>query len=214
MLRRFLLGIMVVSIASVAWAGIPFPANCSVWVGEGTVQDPNTVGAYVRVVPSGLGDRLDEARIPGSATRIDATINVILRDAANNPVALYPFADLLLVIDGLALCAGQDLTPDGGSTDQDGYTFWNGGMFAGGQNSGDMFISVSGELLPTPIELNCTSPDINGSLAVNLTDLGILAPAFNNPGAYNAAADLDLDGDVDLSDLGILAPFFNVAVCP
>jgi len=52
-----------------------------------------------------------------------------------------------------------------------------------------------------PIYVN--SPDLNGDLAVNLSDIPIFASDFF--GSYNYRSDLHYDGIINLSDLSRMA---------
>ncbi|MCC6492596.1 MAG: VCBS repeat-containing protein, partial [Pirellulales bacterium] len=67
-----------------------------------------------------------------------------------------------------------------------------------------------GQCVPTP---DCPG-DVNGSGAVDLSDLAILLAHFGTPsGATFADGDLDGDGDVDLGDLAMMLSSFGT-VCP
>ena len=52
------------------------------------------------------------------------------------------------------------------------------------------------------------SPDIDGSLEVNLVDLSLFAAGFP-PQAYNTCADFDINGIVNLQDLSRFAFHFG-----
>ena len=104
MLRRFLLGALVLSLASFAVAGVP-DLNAST-----ATFDPSAEGASIYVVPNGTGAAFTEAKAPGGAT-VDATITVTLIDTAGDPIFLYPFEDLYLQTSGggLVACQGAPL---------------------------------------------------------------------------------------------------------
>jgi hypothetical protein len=202
MLRRFLLGIMVLSFAAVAWAGIPDPANSEV-----DFYDVEPIS--IMVLPNGLGDRLDAAK-PGG---VDATITVTLRDAANNPVVLYSFEDLWLAFSDLYLCPGQVPTPTDGSTDENGQTFWAGSFFAGDCDQSDIFVSVGGTLLPYAItDYNINSPDLTGDGVVNISDTADYWGLFNSAG-YDYCIDFDFNG---LNNIADTAEFYGSlgTTCP
>ncbi|MCC6358882.1 MAG: VCBS repeat-containing protein [Phycisphaerales bacterium] len=80
---------------------------------------------------------------------------------------------------------------------------------ANGVSDGTVTVLL-GQCLPTP---DCPG-DVDGSGAVDLTDLAILLAHFGTPsGATFADGDLDGDGDVELSDLASLLSSFGT-VCP
>ena len=59
--------------------------------------------------------------------------------------------------------------------------------------------------------------DVNGDNRVDISDLGLLADAFNttpDDASWNENADLDCDGKVDIADLGLLSDNFNSAGDP
>jgi hypothetical protein len=57
-----------------------------------------------------------------------------------------------------------------------------------------------------PISLR--SPDINGSLGVDLVDLSIFAASFP-PNAFDACCDMNVDGTIGLQDLSQFAFHFG-----
>jgi hypothetical protein len=57
-----------------------------------------------------------------------------------------------------------------------------------------------------PISFN--SPDLNGDLIVNLTDLALFGASYGNPGAYTWCCDYNDDGVVDLSDLAFFGAHY------
>jgi hypothetical protein len=80
---------------------------------------------------------------------------------------------------------------------------WLQKVVMGVNASGGSVTGVNATLLPG---------DINNDNKVNLTDLGLLADAFNTDPTstrWNADADLNCDGKVNITDLGLLADNFN-----
>jgi hypothetical protein len=67
--------------------------------------------------------------------------------------------------------------------------------------------------LLAPIWAIVTIPgDLNGDFKVSLSDLSILAKAYNTKQGdvkWNANADIDSEGTVGLSDLSIMAKHYN-----
>ena len=54
------------------------------------------------------------------------------------------------------------------------------------------------------------SPDLNGDLVVNLSDLAIFGASYANPtGGYNQCCDYNDDGIINLSDLAFLATHYG-----
>jgi len=198
MLRRFLLGIVVVSLASLAWAGVP-----DLEVSSATI-DPAANGASIWVLPNGTGAGFDEAFAGGSV--VDATINVILIDTAGDPIFLYPFEDLWLETsgDGLVACPGGTVAD--ASTDAAGETTFSNAPLAGGNSFGETtLVIVAGAPLSgggLPITFN--SPDINGDLTVNLSDIVPFTQTLG--GAYDYSADYNNDGVINLSDIVRFTP--------
>ena len=196
MFRRLLLGITVLSLASVAWAGVP-----DLILSSAVTAFP---GASVFNLPSGTGDRLDEARGPGGAT-VDATITVTLVDNALNPIFAYPFDDMWLETsgDGLVYCASG--TTSDAATNVDGQAFWRSALAAGGSSGGEVtLVLIAGAPLAATLNLTHNSADMTGDLIVNLLDLSAFTPiAF---GGYDYAADFNFDGVVNLLDLNRLVP--------
>jgi hypothetical protein len=204
MLRRFLLGIMVVSLATLAWAGIPDPANSSV-----TWAAPS--GSLVHIIPDGTGTPLNFVFAGPRPTsgQVDGTIEITLLDANNVPVSEYSFEDLWLECDGVAFCAAIPATPSTGSTDEFGNTEWSGALFGGG-NGYEIYIKVGGTTLPTPVPYYVNSPDFNADLAVNALDV---VPFFAVYGGTDFEADFNWDNAVNALDV---VPFFATygSECP
>lgn len=209
MLRRFLLGTMVMCLASMAWAGVPDPAFSSV------VMDPGADGANLMVVPDGSGMAYTQAMlntgsstppVDGTSVQVDATLTVTLIDSNGDPVFLYPFEDLWVETSGggLAFCAGGTAADQ--STDEFGVTTFSDPIAGGGSSFGELVVvMVAGSPLTQTPDLTFNSPDINGDLVVDLADIVFFVPMLftqNPQGDYNAS---DL---VNLSD----AVFFSQAI--
>lgn len=210
MLRRFLLGTMVMCLASMAWAGVPDPANSSV------VMDPGADGANLMVRPDRGGPQYVEAmlntgsstppNVDGTSVEVDATLTVTLIDNLGDPVFLYPFEDLWVETtgSGLAFCAGGTAADQ--SSDEFGVTTFSNAIAGGGNSFGEfVVVMVAGSpLIQTP-DLTFNSPDINGDLVVDLADIVFFVPML-----FTAT----FDGDFNNSDLVNLsdAVFFSQAI--
>jgi hypothetical protein len=194
-------------IASAAMAGVPH-AGYSDAVTAATVQ----VSVYSCPAGDGLG--LDgcyafPAGTPGNSD-VNATITATIVDTNGDPVFLYPATDMWLEsnVKGFPYCAGG--TNADQDTDINGDTTFTNAMFAGGSGSGAIVI-VNGSVINAPLNILFNSPDINGDLVVNLTDVILFAGDYY--GAYNYRSDFYWDGNLNLSDIVILA-VHNTHVCP
>ena len=194
MLRRFLLGILVVSLANLAWAGVPDLGLSTAVIPDGAA------GASVFALPNGLGSSLDEAFADGGAT-VDATITLTLVDSNGDGIFLYPFQDLWLETsdNGLAYCNGG--TDADASTDENGQTTWTNPVNGGGCSDGELVeIYVAGSPLSgAGLDITFNSADLNGDLAVNLADIVTFTQVLN--GDYDYCADFNNDGAINLADI-------------
>lgn len=211
MLRRFLLGIMVVSVASLAWAGVPDLDQCTATTG--------TTGASVYNVPNGGGTPFTQA-FANAGGVVDATIEVTLVDGGGAPIFAYPFEDLWLDVSttnpttNFAFCNGGTVAD--AATDTDGKAEWADPLLAGGSSGGETtLIYVAGTAIPgiaLPITYN--SADLNGDLVANLTDVVEFKTLLDND-PTNYAGDFNNDGIINLSDVVLFAPPVSVvADCP
>lgn len=204
-LTGFLLGVMVVSMASLGWAGVPD-------LSQSTATTGAPAGASVFNLPTGLGDPLTSARTTtGQLT--NATITLILRDALGAPIPFYPNEDMWLTTTGGTFAFCPNGTAANASTDINGRTTWANPLFAGGNSFGQLVrVMVAGSPLNQPgLNITFNSADISGDLRVNLTDLQSFAADY--AGAYNYRSDFLRDGTVNLTDLSLFARGYG-NVCP
>ena len=206
MLRRFLLGIMVVSLASLAWANVPDLNNSSASIG--------VAEASVFVLPNGAGVGFDAAFAPGGAV-VDATVTLTLLDAGFQPIFGFPFEDMWLGTSGGGLVACDGGTTADASTDVNGQTEWQNPLLAGGTTlDEDTLVYIAGTPLPNPLPLTFNSADINGDLTVGLSDAAFFSQDLLN-GPYNFRSDFNNDGVINLSDSARMAPaVVNAYTCP
>ncbi len=196
MFRRLLLGIAVLSLASVAWAGVP-DLNLSTAV----TASP---GAAVYNLPNGQGAAFTGARAPGGAV-VDATITVTLVDNAMNPIFAYPFDDMWLQTSGNGLVYCASGTTADAATNAQGQATWSTTLAGGGNSFGELtLVMIAGSPLANTVNVIYNSADLNGDLICNLVDLSAFSAIFN--GAYNFDADFDYNNVVNLVDLNTLAP--------
>jgi hypothetical protein len=192
-----LLGIMVVSLASLAWAGVPD-------LSMSTATSPaHPTGASVWVLPDGHGVRFDEAFAAGGAYT-DATITLTLVDTTGAPIFLYPFEDLWLQTSagGLSYCPGGTVAD--ASTDINGQTTWTTPLNGGGYSIGETVkVYVAGSpLAGGGLNITFNSADINGDLVVNLSDITAFTQILNGNYTLNPkyAGDFNNDNQINLSD--------------
>lgn len=198
MLRRFLLGIVVVSLASLAWAGVP-----DLTVSTATIP-AGSAGASVWALPNGQGVGFDAAFAVGGGS-VDATITLTLIDTNGDPIFLYPFEDLWLQTSGGGLVYCANGTAADASTDINGITHWTNPVLGGGYSNGETVqVYVAGSpLAGGGLNITFNSADISGDLTVNLTDIAfftqILGGNYTNNPKY--AGDFNNDNVINLSDI-------------
>ncbi len=165
--------------------------------------DHAAVGASVTVAPDGGGAPFTEAYAPGGGI-VDATITVQLLYSDGSPAIDYPGSDLWLETTGggLARCSGWGTFADG-STDDQGMTTWQQPKYAGGCSVGEhVLVMLVGAPIAGTLDLVFRSPDLNGDLDVDLTDIVAFAQALLS---QETCADFTNDGAVNLSDIVIMA---------
>ncbi len=164
------------------------------------------------VVPDGSGPRLTET-MTFSGLTVDATITIHLIDGFGDPVAGYPAEDMWLesTDSGLVLCPAGSIAD--GPTDAAGISTWLEPLNAGGFSRGGCIVLVNGAALAStmPFALYFNSPDINGDLVVDLSDVILFTMDFY--GVYDHRSDFHTDGHLNLSDLAVFAQTVG-AHCP
>ena len=93
-------------------------------------------------------------------------------------------------------------------TDNNGETTFSNSLSAGAVTTADwsdgLMVLVSGHpLLQSPFDIYINSPDLNGDLFVDLTDVVLFTQIFHS--SYSYAADFNWDAVINLSDLVLLA---------
>jgi len=164
------------------------------------------------VIPDGSGSAMTDAKTDfgGSA---DATITVEILDQTELPVADFPAEDIWLESDdgGLAPCRGGTIADN--PTNAIGRTTISGALRAGGWSLSMTKVFVNGDSNTNPQNLSLVfnSPDINGDLLVNLSDVQLFAGDFY--GSYHFRSDLAFDNVINLSDIVPLSRSLG-ATCP
>jgi len=176
---------------------------------------PHTEPVHVVVSPGEGGTPLSEAEMLGGSPA-DATIRIQLwymsgpiENPEPAPLANFPGEDLWLEFPGLATCWPALLSADG-STDANGWFSFSAPLGLAGWNdpadplsfphvviSGSTLYDQDDNIIQPTLVVN--SPDINGDLTVNLTDVALFAADFHGP--YSFRSDYNWDGVVNLTDL-------------
>jgi hypothetical protein len=188
-----------------ALAGVPDVYECEVSIAYSGPGTPSMMN-----VPNGNGFAFTEAR-DEEGNVVDATITLYIRDSQGVPIMNYPAEDTWLDTEdnGLVTCTSGSVSDL--NTDFDGMTQWVNPLFAGGYSQAPVRVLINGVELPTTLDLDFNSPDINGDLVVNLADVALFTGCYFN--AYCYAADYDNNGALNLSDLSYFAEHIG-ATCP
>jgi hypothetical protein len=205
------IGLLVVGLASMAWANIP-----DMTMSYATSNSGAQVSCLV--CPQGDGTPLTACYVYGGGPVGNATLNLYLLDANGDPVFPYPCEDMWFeFVDGsVTLCPGDYVCGTGSISDQDtdatGHTMWVQALPAGGCGE-KVKIYVSGmALAQAPLAIyKFNSPDENADLVVNLTDVVLFAGDYYGP--YDYCSDFYWDGILNLSDIVVLAQHMGHA-CP
>jgi hypothetical protein len=214
--------LIVLMVAGVVAADLAAAQGWGPWVGEIVYSD---VEASLVIVPDGTGPAMSEAWNYGGID-CDASIRVELVDGMNDPIMLFPREDIWLEFESgvgtVTSCFPEGDLPSGGvftadaMSDADGWTEFTLPRRGGGWSDGVLRIYINGALaeyldwIPVPsIPLRMNSPDINGDLRVDLTDVAFFVQGFSS---YHYRCDLYWDGQINLSDLAFFVPHLGV-VC-
>jgi hypothetical protein len=176
---------------------------------------PDVTGVSMFTRPYGDGARFDtDAQLMGGMTT-NATIFVELLNAGGLPVAGYPAVDIWLQtsMGGLVTC------PQGAIADHDtdllGRTEFTRPVAGGGWSQypvelcevwtpvGKLDGTFPGGEPNSNLRIFFNSPDINGDLFVNLTDVVLFANDYF--GVYHYRSDFYWDGVINLSDVVLMS---------
>ena len=197
--------VIFLTLPFLAFAGVPDVDQCDASMAYSGPGTPSLL-----VVPDGDGNPFTEAH-DEEGNMVDATITLIIRDGAGDPIINYPFEDAWLESEdhGMVACVGGAVA--NASTDVQGMTYWSNPMFAGGYSQAPTRVFVNGLYLPTTLALSYNSPDINGDGAVNLSDIALFSIAYFS--GYQFRCDYNGDGELNLADVTIVAEHIG-ASCP
>ncbi|MCK9996649.1 MAG: hypothetical protein KAH56_10285 [Candidatus Krumholzibacteria bacterium] len=206
LLSTFLICLLVIPVTYAQTTGVGGP------YGEYDMAYQGSETLTLFVVPDGSGDSFDQASLPFGGTE-DATITVLLVDGGWLPIAYFPAEDIWLESEdnGLVPCMGGTIAD--ANTGTDGRAQWREPPLGGGQSQALTVVMVNGMLLEltSGVRLSFNSPDINGDLMVDLTDLQLFAVDFFSSDDFRS--DFHRDGIVNLSDLPPMALAIG-ANCP
>jgi len=149
----------------------------------------------------------------------DATITVTLLDATGTPVIDYPAEDIYANGTNPDYYPCPQGTMADGPTDAMGQATFSNPWFAGGSSIG---ATIAIGTWPQPeFQINFpdgdlfrfNSPDINGDLTVNLSDIVSFTQDFFDFEVYHYRSDFVWDGVLNLSDIVLMAQGVG-AYCP
>jgi hypothetical protein len=137
------------------------------------------------------------------------------------PIPNVPAADFWLIDcdpgDAVTLCGGAASSDADSGSNATGMTTMSLTGLAGGGCTDGMALVIQGFVVQDSLT-NCAtvfccpialrSPDINGSLIVDLVDLSLFATSFP-PNPPDPCCDMNVDGSVGLQDLSLFAFHFG-----
>ncbi|MEZ4388938.1 MAG: hypothetical protein R3D98_15440 [Candidatus Krumholzibacteriia bacterium] len=173
--------------------------------------------------PDGSGTPLSSC-FGGGGLVVPASVQVTLIDASGLPVAGYSERNIRLAYAGtnLGWCPDSFYPPPvhapncaDGPTDPAGQTTFTMAYHGGGWHQAPMQIWVleaGGNWAPIPnlLPINVNSPDYNGDLIINLSDIAIFAQDI---GSFAYRSDFNWDGTINLSDIAMFAGVIGTS-CP
>ncbi|MEZ4386877.1 MAG: hypothetical protein R3D98_04750 [Candidatus Krumholzibacteriia bacterium] len=176
--------------------------------------------ASIMMSPDGSGPPLTEARSSGGAV-IDASIDVQLVDFLFDPILNFPREDLWLQFadDGtVGSCfQGGLIFPADDDTDLNGWTRFALPPRGGGWSAGPATVYLNGSpaydpggLVYPSVPLRANSPDLNGDLAVDLSDIALFTQDLFSGDTYRS--DLNWDGQINIVDIALFVGHIGV-VC-
>ncbi len=210
LLKRSLMVLSAVGLATVCLA-----ADHTDWpyAEAWTVSD---VPASVYTHPDGNGHPLAHCQAFGGDLGHDATIIMRVVTMGGDPIENWPFEDLWIEPNqgGMFACIAGNCAD--ANTDANGETSFATPLAAGGYSNypDDLMVAyMSGLPAETPpMAVYVNSPDLDGNLVVNLTDLVLFAMAYRN-GEMAYRYDYWWDGVLDISDVVLFTQGYGTE-CP
>ena len=172
-------------------------ADSSTGIVDQCFSSASSAAGFVLACPAGDGETLAEKGLD---------ISVTCRDGANVPIPNIPAADFWLIgcNNNLVLCGGSGSSNADHITDNNGQTTISGTIAASGFDQ--VMVVVQGVIIGCPstcLPIAVTSPDQNGDLAVDVTDLALFASGYP-PQPYHLKSDLDGSGEIDVLDVNLM----------
>ena len=145
-------------------------------------------------------------------------ITIDCRYTDGSPIANIPGPDFWLIAENeqnIVLCSHSGASNADSATNAQGLTTMSvTTLAAGGCTDGLALVAQNvaffdcgcGGFTIEPIHVR--SPDLDGSLVVDLVDLSIFASHYP-PGQYETCCDFNIDGVIDLQDVALFAPHFG-----
>lgn len=215
MLRKIMglvVGVMVIS-AAVASADVPsLTLSTAATAAAGPVK--------LTIYPNCTGTPFTSAYAQGGTSGVDATVTLVLVDAAGNPIADFPWEDLW--IDSTDAGDNFNLCQNGGTadanTDATGNTTWTNSLCGGGYTDPATDVAkvyVNGApLAGAGMAIQFNSPDNTGDLLVNLQDVQNFASDLTSA-TVNYRSDFNWDNLVNLVDVQVFANgLLTAGTCP
>ena len=207
----------LVAAGTAAGQGIPVAANCT------AVLNASHPAVSMFVVPNGSGTPLNACFAQGGATAT-AVIQVTLVDASGLPAVGVSNRDIRIEEVGslMAWCPNSWYPPPthapncaDGPSNAAGQAQFSLAYHGGGNQFGGIQVFVreaNGLFAPIPgvLPVHMNSPDLNGDLINNLSDIALFAQDIGST-AYRS--DFNWDGQINLTDLVLFAQTI-AAGCP
>ena len=188
----------------------------------GGVGEANVITDIVRlegvevslmVLPDGSGTPFSEAMMFSGGT-VDASMELLIGTEVHAFIPNLPASEISLqaadnaigVVQGCPEPSDWGLTPLVGTDDQ-GHVFFDDPLSGGGWCEGPMFMMIAGNtyVIAGPdsqgpvFDIRFNSPDVNGDLQVNLSDIAVFTQDLR--GEYRYRSDFVWDGVINLSDI-------------
>jgi hypothetical protein len=164
--------------------------------------------AVLLITPEGNGPPLDSLGLVISATVFDCDGSLLRPSTAPDPH---------LVPEGSGVVACGNWVADDG-IDIEGHVQWSDALAGGGwadgstADDGRVRLKIGEDFTALTFQVKFVSPDINGDLRIDLSDVGTFAADFATA-PVDFRSDFNADGLENLADIGILAAHLGES-CP
>lgn len=171
------------------------------------------VEVSLMILPDGSGTPFDQAMTFGNDIA-DASMELLIRTESQEFLAGVAAMEFVLqstdsaagILQGCLTSTDSGLIPLEGTDDQ-GHLFFDEPLLGGGWSEGPLEMTIQGSsyIFPGPdsqgpiFDIRFNSPDINGDLNVNLSDIVLFTQDLL--GEYNYRSDFAWDGEINLTDI-------------